>query len=79
VALACIPTSLGFLSSALSRSHSLSSNQWNRASSMPLFAQGGGVLVVGSVNADIVVSVPRLPDPGETLLGSGGQVLPGGE
>ena len=32
------------------------------------------VLVVGSVNADIVVSVNRLPDPGETLAGSGGQV-----
>jgi len=37
------------------------------------------VLVVGSVNADIVVSIPRLPAPGETLLGSGGQVLPGGK
>ena len=37
------------------------------------------VLVVGSVNADIVVSIPRLPVPGETLLGSGGQVLPGGK
>lgn len=37
------------------------------------------VFVVGSVNADIVVSIPRLPAAGETLLGSGGQVLPGGK
>ena len=28
------------------------------------------VLVVGSVNEDIVVSVERLPGPGETLLAS---------
>ena len=28
------------------------------------------VLVVGSVNEDVVVSVERLPDPGETLLAS---------
>lgn len=37
------------------------------------------IYVVGSVNADIVVSIPRLPASGETLLGSGGQVLPGGK
>ena len=42
---------------------------------------GGGatVLVVGSVNADIVVTMPRLPVPGETLSGGGGDVLPGGK
>ena len=32
---------------------------------------GVDVLVVGSVNEDVVVSVERLPDPGETLLASG--------
>ena len=32
---------------------------------------GVDVLVVGSVNEDVVVSVGRLPDPGETLLASG--------
>ena len=31
---------------------------------------GIDVLVVGSVNEDIVVSVERLPGPGETLLAS---------
>ena len=41
-------------------------------STAPLAANS--VLVVGSVNADIVVSIPRLPAPGEPLLGSGGQV-----
>lgn len=28
-----------------------------------------GVVVVGSVNADMIVTVPRLPKPGETMLG----------
>lgn len=37
------------------------------------------IYVVGSVNADIIVNIPRLPSSGETLLGSGGQVLPGGK
>ena len=35
--------------------------------------------MVGSVNADIVVTLPRLPAPGETLAGGGGDVLPGGK
>lgn len=35
--------------------------------------------VVGSINADLFVRVDRHPIPGETLLGSGGQVLPGGK
>jgi ribokinase len=30
---------------------------------------GGRVIVVGSVNVDLVVSVPRLPGPGETVTG----------
>ena len=30
---------------------------------------GGIVLVVGSINADLVVTVPRLPGPGETVTG----------
>ena len=29
----------------------------------------GTVLVVGSINADLVVTVPRLPAPGETVTG----------
>lgn len=35
--------------------------------------------VVGSINADLVVNVARHPQPGETLLGSGGHILPGGK
>lgn len=35
--------------------------------------------VVGSINADLFVHVDRHPTPGETLLGSGGEVLPGGK
>lgn len=37
------------------------------------------VVVVGSVNADLVVHVPRHPLPGETLLGDGPVVLAGGK
>lgn len=35
------------------------------------------ICVVGSVNADLVVTVPRLPAPGETLAGGGGTTIPG--
>ena len=32
-------------------------------------AVSGRVIVVGSVNIDLVVSVARLPGPGETVVG----------
>ncbi|KAA8720733.1 ribokinase [Corynebacterium phocae] len=35
--------------------------------------------VVGSINADLMVSVDRHPMPGETLMGSGGEILAGGK
>lgn len=37
------------------------------------------LVVVGSLNMDFVVSVGRLPAPGETVLGSNFQMLPGGK
>jgi ribokinase len=37
------------------------------------------ILVVGSLNTDLVVSAPRFPQPGETLSGEDLQVLPGGK
>lgn len=37
------------------------------------------IVVVGSINADLTVNVPRHPSPGETLLGSGGGITPGGK
>ena len=37
------------------------------------------IVVVGSLNMDFVVSVKHLPAPGETVLGSGFQMLPGGK
>ena len=40
---------------------------------------GIDVLVVGSVNEDVVVFVERLPDPGETLLASGSAIACGGK
>lgn len=37
------------------------------------------IVVVGSCNMDLVVRVPRLPRPGETLAGGGFECLPGGK
>ena len=37
------------------------------------------VVVVGSLNMDLVVRAPRLPVPGETLLGGGFSTVPGGK
>jgi ribokinase len=37
------------------------------------------IAVLGSANADLYVGLARLPTPGETLTGSGGEVLPGGK
>ena len=37
------------------------------------------ILVVGSLNADLVVRVPRFPQPGETISGSDLQIIPGGK
>jgi ribokinase len=39
----------------------------------------GGVVVVGSANADLVVGVARHPAPGETVLGTDLEVHPGGK
>ena len=39
----------------------------------------GRILVVGSINMDLVVRSPRLPLPGETILGSGFSTFPGGK
>jgi ribokinase len=38
-----------------------------------------GIVVVGSLNMDLVVRCGRIPAPGETVLGSGFQMLPGGK
>src|SRR5690554_4677467 len=39
----------------------------------------GGVVVVGSANMDVVLSVERMPTSGETLLASGSAQHPGGK
>lgn len=38
-----------------------------------------GIIVVGSLNMDLVVSTPRHPKIGETILGSGFHTFPGGK
>ena len=42
-------------------------------------SDGAGVVVVGSVHVDLQVEVPRLPQPGETVLGTGHRRTPGGK
>jgi len=37
------------------------------------------ILIVGSLNADLVVRTPRFPQPGETISGDDLQVIPGGK
>ena len=37
------------------------------------------ILVVGSLNADLVVKSPRFPQPGETISGEDLQIIPGGK
>src|ERR1700730_8672886 len=37
------------------------------------------VLVFGSINVDLIVPVPHLPGPGETVLGGDYALLPGGK
>jgi ribokinase len=39
----------------------------------------GVIVVVGSINMDLVVRAPRHPQPGETILGSDFQTFPGGK
>jgi ribokinase len=41
--------------------------------------KGAGVVVVGSLNLDHVVTVERLPRPGETVVSSGYVLVPGGK
>ncbi len=37
------------------------------------------ITVVGSLNMDLVVRVPRMPMPGETIIGSDARTIPGGK
>ncbi|MBI5564672.1 MAG: ribokinase [Chloroflexi bacterium] len=39
----------------------------------------GHIVVVGSVNMDLVVRAPHLPQPGETIIGSDFKTFPGGK
>jgi len=37
------------------------------------------ITVIGSLNIDLVVQVPRMPAPGETIAGHGFHIIPGGK
>lgn len=45
----------------------------------PVEGVGTVILVFGSINVDVVVPVPFLPTPGETVLGGDYALLPGGK
>lgn len=45
----------------------------------PTDAPAADIVVVGSINADLTVTVQRHPEPGETLLGAGGGITAGGK
>lgn len=54
----------------------------SQASTTAMLGSNDGVkplVVVGSINADLVIEVPRLPKPGETLAGGTMNVYPGGK
>lgn len=44
-----------------------------------LFQNYMSIIVLGSINMDLVVHTPRLPLPGETLIGKTFETLPGGK
>ena len=37
------------------------------------------IMVLGSINMDLVATTPALPQPGETVMGSSFATLPGGK
>ncbi len=44
-----------------------------------IIMMSGQVIVVGAINTDMVITAPRLPAPGETVVGDGLQVFGGGK
>jgi ribokinase len=49
------------------------------ATTGPAVEKNGGIVVVGSLNADLTIYCERLPLPGETVHGNGFAVNPGGK
>jgi len=45
----------------------------------PYSGGSGHIVVVGSINMDLVVRAPHLPQPGETIIGSDFKTFPGGK
>src|SRR3954466_529432 len=53
----------------------LSSGSWASGSRVP----PGPIVVIGSINMDLVCRVPRMAAPGETITGSDLSTVPGGK
>ena len=54
-------------------------NAWARLLCQPVTDQGPLVVVVGSINVDYVMRVPRRPAPGETVSGAVLEIDSGGK
>src|SRR5262245_30806759 len=46
---------------------------------MTLSADSRPIVVIGSINMDLVCRTPNIPAPGQTILGSGFLTIPGGK
>src|SRR6185295_7053285 len=53
----------------------LSGGSWASGDKIP----PGPIVVIGSINMDLVCRVQRMPAPGETILGSEVSTIPGGK
>src|SRR5213083_1511019 len=53
----------------------ISSGSWATGNTIP----PGPIVVIGSINMDLVCRVQRMPAAGETILGSDLSTLPGGK
>lgn len=51
----------------------------NSIAKPPLTKRGGKIVVVGSMNMDIVISVPEIPTDGDTIISRSVASLPGGK
>eukprot|EP00878_Enallax_costatus_P007124 GHUV01007467.1.p1 GENE.GHUV01007467.1~~GHUV01007467.1.p1 ORF type:complete len:382 (+),score=99.86 GHUV01007467.1:2601-3746(+) len=74
--------SIGFDTSSIYRKPGFKPRRGRNASAVRVLAAAGQpkpLVVVGSVNADLVLRVDRLPQPGETIAAKDMQFFPGGK
>lgn len=67
------------MNAGIPRSHQIRRRRLRRPFAVMAQGQQKPLVVVGSVNADLVLHIDRLPQPGETLGASNMQFFPGGK